>query len=179
MKKKIIISGYGGQGVMVAGTLLCQAGIHENRNVTFFPSYGAEMRGGTANCHVIISDTPIGSPIIDKPDVLIAFNEPSFLKFSSRVIENGIILANTSLFNPKSTNNKIIEIPANNLAEDCGNILALNMVMAGALIKQDPFLEINSILNTIPTVLTQKKEKLWDLNKKAATAGYNYNFANP
>src|SRR3989339_2052550 len=104
MKKEIIISGYGGQGVMLAGTLICYAGMKENKFVTFFPSYGAEMRGGTANCQVIVSDEPIGAPIVYFPDILISFNKSSYDKFSPRIGEEGLVFVNSSLYKPSLKN---------------------------------------------------------------------------
>lgn len=175
MREEIIISGFGGQGVMLAGTLLCHAGMREGKFVTFFPSYGAEMRGGTANCQVIISDNPIGSPMVSKPDILISFNKPSYDKFSSRVKKGGAILANTSLYTPAGRAGvEILEVPANNLAEKCGSALALNMVMLGAFVSKKSILEIESILSSIPEILTEKKKKLWEVNSKAARAGFSH-----
>lgn len=175
MKQKIIISGFGGQGVMLAGTLLCYAGMREGKYVTFFPSYGAEIRGGTANCQVIISKEPIGAPVVYNPDILIALNKPSFERFLPKVIEGGTILANTSLYSAKSNGMAaILEIPSNNIAEDCGSVLASNIVMLGALAAKSDLIDINSLINSIPDVLTEKKRKLWDLNKKAANKGFSY-----
>lgn len=175
MKQEIIISGFGGQGVMLAGTLLCHAGMREGKFVTFFPSYGAEIRGGTANCQVIISDNPVGSPVVNNPDILISFNKLSYNKFSSRVKKGGSILANTSLYKPEEQDDiEILGVPANNLAEKCGSILALNMVMLGALVSKKRILKLKSILNSIPEILTEKKKKLWEINRKAAEAGFSY-----
>lgn len=175
MKQEIIISGFGGQGVMLAGTLLCYAGIKEGRFVTSFPSYGAEMRGGTANCQVIISDCHIGTPIVYNPDTLISFNKLSFDRFYSKVKNGGIIFVNSSLHTPpKKDDTPIFEIPANNLAEECGSVLTLNIVMLGAFISKTALLKLESIIDSIPEVLTEKKKHLWQLNKKAAEAGFNY-----
>lgn len=176
MIKKIIISGFGGQGVLFTGTLLCQTGMNEDKHVTFFPSYGAEMRGGTANCQVIISDSPIGSPAVETPHILLSFNKPSFIKFGDKVKENGIIVVNSSLFKPREKPEKVdlIEIPANKLAEDCGSKLVMNVIMAGALIESIDFLKFSSLLKAIPTLLTGKKKKFREINKKAARKGKSY-----
>ncbi|MCX5715629.1 MAG: 2-oxoacid:acceptor oxidoreductase family protein [Candidatus Omnitrophica bacterium] len=175
MKQEIIISGFGGQGVMFAGTLLCHAAMKEGKFVTSFPSYGAEIRGGIANCQVIISDEPIGAPVVYSPGVLIALNEPSFEKFSSRVKKGGFILANTSLYKPaKLSGIKIFEIPANEIAEKSGSILSVNIVMLGSLIAKTKLLKLESVINSIPEVLTDKKKPLWEPNKKALKAGFSY-----
>ena len=173
MKTEIIISGFGGQGIMLAGTVLCNAGMKQGKFVTFFPSYGAEMRGGTANCQVIISDELIGNPIVYKPDILLAFNKPSFDKFLPYVKDSGCIFVNSSLYKPEKINNiEIIEVPANNIAEECGSALVLNMVMLGAMAGNKNILDINNILEVIPEVLTESKKKFWDLNKQAVELGF-------
>jgi 2-oxoglutarate ferredoxin oxidoreductase subunit gamma len=175
MKKKIIISGFGGQGVMLAGTLLCYAGMKEDRFVTFFPSYGAEMRGGTANCQVIISEEPIGSPVVYNPDILISLNKPSYVKFSPRVNKNGFILANASLFDPvKPEGIKVIEIPASELAEKVGSGLVLNIVMIGALVSAIGLPGLESVIDSVGDVLAEKKRNLWNINKEAARTGFRY-----
>ncbi|MFH1414661.1 MAG: 2-oxoacid:acceptor oxidoreductase family protein [Elusimicrobiota bacterium] len=175
MNTRIIISGFGGQGIMFAGTILCHAGMREGRNVTFFPSYGAEIRGGTANCQVIISDEPIGSPIIDRADILISFNRPSYELFSPRINTDGTIFANTSLFEPEQLPGiKLICIPSNNIAEDCGSILSLNMVMLGALIGDHQTVDLESVTACIPDFFTGKKERFREINIKALKAGFDY-----
>jgi 2-oxoglutarate ferredoxin oxidoreductase subunit gamma len=171
--KKIIISGFGGQGIMLAGRLLCYAGLKENKNVTFFPAYGAEMRGGTANCQVIISDAPIGSPVIYTPDILVSLNKPSYDKFSLTINKDGLILANTSLYQPEDNSLETVQVPANNIAEECGSVLASNMVMLGTLIAKTEIIGLSSLTETIP-VLLKHKPKVWELNKAAVTAGYNF-----
>ncbi|MGM0441394.1 MAG: 2-oxoacid:acceptor oxidoreductase family protein [Elusimicrobiota bacterium] len=176
MNKKIIISGFGGQGVLFTGTLLCQAGMEEGKHVTFFPSYGAEMRGGTANCQVIISDSPIGSPAVASPHILLSFNKPSFLKFSDKVKENGIIAVNSSLFKPENLPAKVntIKIPANELAEECGSHLVMNAIMLGALMENTRILKFSSLIKAVPALLTGKKKKFIKINKKALQKGKTY-----
>jgi len=174
MRKEIIISGFGGQGIMLLGHLICYAGLEEGKYVTFFPSYGAEMRGGTANCQIIVSSQVIGSPVVTEPDVLIAMNKQSFDRFSKRVKKNGLIIVNSSIFTVKESNDlKVYNVPANNIAEKCGSILSANMVMLGVLIKKVPFIEKNTVIKTIPEVL-KNKEKFWDVNVNAVKGGYNY-----
>lgn len=175
MKTETIISGFGGQGVMLAGTLLCYAGLKEDKSVTFFPSYGAEIRGGTANCQVIISDNPIGSPVVSIPDILVSFNKQSYDRFSPKVKFAGTIIANTSIFDPQTPEKiNLIGIPANNIAEKCGASVFMNMVMIGALIKTTGILQLESAINSIPEVLSHKKKDLWEANGQAIKAGYNY-----
>ncbi|MBN2406956.1 MAG: 2-oxoacid:acceptor oxidoreductase family protein [Elusimicrobia bacterium] len=175
MKKGIIISGFGGQGVMLAGNILCRAGMKEDKFVTFFPSYGAEMRGGTANCQVIISDTHIGAPVVQYPDILLSFNKPSYVKFSPRVKKEGRILVNSSLYKPEENPGpELIGIPANDIARECGSPIVLNMVMIGAFAAGTKILGIGSVKDSVPEVLTEKKKNLWDINIRAVEAGYNY-----
>ena len=171
MKKGIIISGFGGQGIMLAGTLLCHAGMLEGKYVTFFPSYGAEMRGGTANCQVCLADEQVGSPVIYNPDILLCLNKPSFVKFSPRVTESGLIIANSSLFQPdRSLRTDIISINATEAAEKCGTALAANMVMLGALAGLTGICGIDSLKNSLGEVLASKKN-LISLNAAALEEG--------
>ncbi len=175
MRTRIIVSGFGGQGVMVAGRLLCTCGIHQKKHVSLIPSYGVEMRGGTSNCHVIISDWPIGSPIITAPDIVVAMNAPSFDKFAPRVAEGGLILANASLINADPVNGReVISLPVNQLAETCGSTLSANMVIMGALIAHTGLFEEKDCLGFIPEIFGERKKKLWEMNQKAFHAGFNY-----
>ncbi len=159
---------------MLAGTLLCHAGMKASKEVTFFPSYGAEMRGGTANCKVIISDSTIGSPVFSEADILMSLNNPSFEKFYPAVRDGGIVFVNSSLFSvcAEDYNFEIIEIPANNIAEECGTVLAANLVMLGALVRKTGLLNLGALMQSVPGLLKGKKD-LWDINKKALEAGYN------
>jgi 2-oxoglutarate ferredoxin oxidoreductase subunit gamma len=175
MKTEITISGFGGQGIMFAGTLLAHAAMNEGKFVTFFPSYGAEMRGGTANCQIIISSKPIGSPIVYNPDVLLSFNKPSFGKFSLKVKRGGAIFANTSLCEPADMDNvDILGIPANTMAEECGSILAMNLIILGAFIKKSGIIKLESLVDSINELLIGRKEKHRALNIRASEKGYNF-----
>jgi len=175
MKKRIIISGFGGQGVLFAGNVLGHAAMKQGWYVTLFPSYGAEMRGGTANCQITISEDPIGAPVVYEPDILIAFNKPSYEKFALKIKKDGIVLSNASLYSPKKHDNiTIAQIPANNIAEKCGSTLSLNMVMLGALAAKTQIISIESVIDSIPEVLGDRKKAFWEVNKKAAQAGYSY-----
>ncbi len=170
------LSGFGGQGVVSAGILLAYAGMLENKNVSFFPSYGAEMRGGTANCSVVISDEEVASPVVTQPDVAIVFNEPSFAKFEPLVKKSGILIVNTSLINSKSIRNdiKVVEIPLNEIADRLGNSKVINMIALGALSKITGAISHTSVQNAIPHVYKKLKPELIELNKKAVEEGYRF-----
>ncbi len=161
---------------MLAGTLLCQAGMEEGRYVTFFPSYGAEMRGGTANCQVILSDSPIGAPVVYEPEILLAFNRPSWERFAPKVRENGLILNNSSLFQVSSPGGgvEVFEVPANRIAEECGSVIATNTVMLGALAARSAIIKLEGITASVREILKEKKQQVIDLNVKAAEEGYRF-----
>lgn len=161
---------------MLAGTLLCQAGMKEGRYVTFFPSYGAEMRGGTANCQVILSDSPIGAPVVYEPDILLAFNRPSWERFSPKVRENGLTLNNSSLFSATGSGEgpEVFEVPANRIAEECGSVIATNTVMLGALAARSAIVKLEGITSAVKELLKGKKQRVIDLNVKAAEEGYRF-----
>ncbi|RLD16712.1 MAG: 2-oxoacid:ferredoxin oxidoreductase subunit gamma [Caldiserica bacterium] len=174
MKRKILISGFGGQGIMVAGIVLGEAAIKENLEVTFFPSYGAEMRGGTANCKVIISNEKIGSPNFKNPDVLISMNQQSFDRFSKDVKKGGIVVFNSSICKAGNVSGvNVYGIPANEIAEKVGSLKSANMVIIGYLLKIDGFLDIEKVYDVIGIVFSKKKEFI-DINKNALKEGYNY-----
>lgn len=170
------LSGFGGQGIVSGGILLAYAGMIEGKNVSFFPSYGAEMRGGTANCSVVISDEEIASPVVTQPDVAIVFNEPSFAKFEPLVKKGGILIINSSLVNSKSarTDIKILEIPLNLIADKLGNSKVINMVALGVLSKLTGGVKKQSLLDAIPNVYKKLKPEVIEINKKAVEEGYNF-----
>src|SRR5512135_1109880 len=138
MYQDVMIAGFGGQGVLVAGKLLAYAGMLEGRRVTWFPSYGAEIRGGTANCTVIISSGEIGSPVTQHPSAMIILNEASFMKFVKRIEKGGRLFLNTSLVQVPSTRPDIarIDMRATGIAEELGDIRIANMVMLGAFLEE-------------------------------------------
>jgi 2-oxoglutarate ferredoxin oxidoreductase subunit gamma len=175
MQKEIIVSGFGGQGVILAGALLAQAAIDQNLYTTCLPSYGAEMRGGTANTTVIISDTEIGSPISSSPDILICLNEPSFNRFIPRMLENSIVIINSSMV-PKITAKypaSIYYIDATNIADkELGAIKSANLVALGALLKVSNVLSLDNVFKTCETIF-KEKQKFIEINKKAIQTGYN------
>lgn len=172
MEKEIIIAGFGGQGVLLIGKMLAYAGMMEGKEVSWLPSYGPEMRGGTANCTVVISDKPVGSPVVKSPDILIVLNRPSLDKFEPFVKKNGLLIINSSLIDRKSEREDIdvLYVPANDVAMKCGSPKAANMVALGALIGKTELLKIESLEETIRETFSEK-EKIVNLNLKALKEG--------
>ncbi|MFB3897599.1 MAG: 2-oxoacid:acceptor oxidoreductase family protein [bacterium] len=176
MHEEIIAAGYGGQGLIFLGHVLAHLGMLLEKNVTSFPSYGAEMRGGTANCAVIISDTEIASPVVEKPTSLIAMNQQSLDKFESLVLAQGIILVNTSLAKPvlSRKNIRYDTIPASEIADKLGNIRTANMVILGAYLKAINLATIHQAEQALKSVIPPKRINLVELNLKAIQAGFEY-----
>jgi 2-oxoglutarate ferredoxin oxidoreductase subunit gamma len=170
----IIIAGSGGQGILFVGKLLAQAAMLEGRNVTWFPSYGAEMRGGTANCTVIISDGHIGSPIVRHPDILIAMNEASFKRFEGSVKKGGMIIVDTSMvaLHRGSNGVKVSGLPAGELAIALNAPLAANMVMAGALAATAGICSKESLLRALDELTPARRRKALPANRKALEKGW-------
>ena len=155
---KIIISGFGGQGVVLAGSLLANAALLENKKVAGMISYGAEVRGGTANSTTIISDEDITSPVVDKPNIVIALNQPSLDKYKDNVEKNGFLVINTSLADEiESKDVNVVRIDATNIANELGNIRVANIVAVGALIKKSNILKLENAKKALPLVLKGKK----------------------
>lgn len=174
MLQEIIIAGFGGQGVMSMGQQLAYAGMLEGRNVSWLPSYGPEMRGGTANCNVIISDEQVGSPIVTSASAVIALNSPSLDKFENSVMPGGLLFINSSLIKQKSTREdiQVYYIPANEIAEELGNKRVANSVMLGAyLAKTGGGVSQESIVGALKKVLGPSKQKLIPINEDALKRG--------
>jgi len=173
MLERMIISGFGGQGIMLMGRLLAYAAMLEGKNVAWMPSYGPEMRGGTANCTVLISKEEIGSPIVSHPKTLIAMNQPSLDKFEPNVNEDGLIILNDSLIERKLSRNdvNVIRIPADDIADKLGNSRATNMVVLGAYVKKSGVVKMETIFKALEKALTGRNQKLMDINKKALKQG--------
>jgi 2-oxoglutarate ferredoxin oxidoreductase subunit gamma len=173
MMEKIICAGFGGQGVMSMGQLITYAGMIEGRDVSWLPSYGPEMRGGTANCHVIVSDEPIASPIISEATCAIIMNLPSLVKFEKDIKKDGLLLINSSLIDKKASRNdvKTYYIPANKIANDLGNEKTANMIMLGAFLELTKLVEIESIISALRKVFGESKEHLIPLNREALEKG--------
>lgn len=173
MYQGIIMAGFGGQGIVSGGVMLAYTGMMDGLNVTFFPAYGAEMRGGTANCSVIISTDPVAAPVVGAPDAVLIMNEPSLAKFEPMVKSGGTIFLNTSLVNsrPKRTDVKVIEVKANDIAEELGSIKCANMVMLGAYAAKSGAVKLETLKNNIKKVYPRAKEAMIEINKKAVDQG--------
>jgi len=173
MQTEIIIAGFGGQGVLFAGQLMAYAALDNGMQVSWIPSYGPEMRGGTANCTVIIADEEIGSPTVRRPQAALVFNLPSFDKYEPLVVTGGVLIANQSLINRDFLRNDLnaIMVPANDIAETIGNKRLTNMVMLGALLQALPVLSIESVQTTLETHLPQRHKHLLPLNAQALRQG--------
>lgn len=172
--EKIILAGFGGQGVMSAGQLLTYAGMLENKQVSWLPSYGPEMRGGAANCSVMVSDSPVGSPIITNDATsAIIMNLPSLDKFENDVAKDGILLVNSSLIERKVEREDVTAhyVPANEIANELGNSRVANMVMLGAFLEATKAVETDSVLEAFKKVYGPRKEHLVPLNKEALERG--------
>ena len=176
MEKQLIIAGFGGQGVVMAGTLLGHVGMLEKKKVAFVPSYGPEMRGGTAHCAVILKDCEIYSPVVNFPDILIALNQPSLEKFQHNVLKGGLIIYNVSLtdLQKKRKDAEYFGVRATELAGQLGDIRVANTVMLGALISRTHLIKRETFIErTLPDLLTGKKASLIDINRKAFLTGLN------
>lgn len=173
MQTEIVISGFGGQGVLFAGQILAYAAVHAEKEVTWFPSYGPEMRGGTANCTVIISDEEIGSPAVKNPEAVIVLNLPSLDKYEPLVRSGGTLVVNTSLVNRKVERNDVdvIYIAANEVAEEIGDKRLTNMVMLGALLERVPALSVDDVKHALDLHLPAKRRDMLPLNKEALDMG--------
>lgn len=175
MITRTTFAGFGGQGVLVMGYVLSHGAMLKGLNVTYFPSYGAEMRGGTANCTVTLSDTKIASPVVSRPDILVAMNGPSLEKFENRVVENGLVVLNTSLIekNPSRTDVTLLKVPTAALAREVGSERAANMIMIGALSAETGLLSREETIKGMRTAL-KGKEKFFELNQKAIERGFTF-----
>jgi 2-oxoglutarate ferredoxin oxidoreductase subunit gamma len=172
--ERIIVAGFGGQGIMLAGKLLIQAGLAMGREVTYIPSYGAEVRGGTAHCHVIISASEIASPVIVDPGACLVMNSPSLAKFKDRVQTGGIFLINRSLAEEpvERKDVTVVGIKASEIAEKLGSVKAANIVMLGAYLKYSRLLTLQALRLTLETFLPSRHRDLLEINLKALQSGY-------
>ncbi len=175
MTSEIIISGFGGQGVVSSGIILAHAGMFEDKHVTFFPSYGAEMRGGTANCSVVISSEKVASPIVANPDVVIIMNEPSLVRFEPTLKSKGLLLFNKTLIKskPKRSDIEILPIEANLLAEELGQGRIANMIMIGALAKKTGLVTLESLKKAQRQRFTKADKEQLSINDQALKKGYS------
>ena len=175
MNIKLIFAGYGGQGALLSGQLVAYAAMLEDKHVTWFPSYGPEMRGGAANCSVIISDKRIGSPVIQTADAVVALNQPSFDKFEPQVKPGGVIVYNTSMtdsgLKESRTDIRYIGLPISDIANDLGNLKVSNMIALGCLNEVINAAKPESIIEALKFKLGDKKADLVELNKVAIAKG--------
>ncbi|HZF61858.1 MAG TPA: 2-oxoacid:acceptor oxidoreductase family protein [Desulfovibrio sp.] len=172
----VIIAGFGGQGVMLIGNLLAQAGMEHGLEVSFIPVYGAEMRGGTANCTVVLDEHAIGSPLVREPMSTIILNEPSLSKFQPRLSADGVQIVNASLVaeNLLDTAKRTVYIPVNDMAHELGNVKMANMVALGAWLKATGALPLNVVQEALNRVVSAHYAKLISANAKALEQGYNF-----
>ena len=173
MNKEMIFSGFGGQGVMLMGQIIAYAGMMEGQQVSWFPAYGPEMRGGTANCSVIIGDEPVGTPIVTEPGVIVAMNLPSLDKFEPMLTAGGSLLINSSLIErgPHRRDVKSFLVPCNDIAKELGNLKVANMVMVGAIIAASGVVEIESVIKVLAKKIFKNKPQVLPLNEQAIRRG--------
>ena len=173
---QILIAGFGGQGVLFAGKFLAYKGLIADKQVSWLPSYGPEMRGGTANCSVIISDIPVGSPIVTTPDILVAMNLPSLKKYENEVVSGGIIIVDSALIAEKVQRDDVTTyyVPATKMANDEGFSTLANMILMGQLMRVCENIGFDGTEETIKKVVPAKKANLIDVNLKALKTGYDF-----
>ncbi len=176
MNQTIILAGFGGQGILFAGKFLAYAGLMQDKEIAWLPSYGPEMRGGTCNCHVTISDEPVGSPIIIDCTTLIAMNSPSFDKFENSVLPGGMIFCDSSLISKKTerTDVKAFYIPATTMATEHDLPGLANMIIVGKLIKETGLVPFELIEASLHKVISARKANLFDKNLQAIKLGYEF-----
>ena len=171
-----LLSGFGGQGILFAGKFLAYKGLTAGQQVSWLPSYGPEMRGGTASCSVIVSDDPVGSPIVSNPDILVAMNLPSFDKFESTVVPGGMIFADSTLIERKSARDdvKVFYIPATQLASDNGFPTLANMIIVGKILKELGEFDEDALRAALSKVISAKRADMLETNLKAMKIGAEY-----
>ena len=173
---KTIFSGFGGQGVLMMGYILAVSAMRDGRHVTYLPAYGAEVRGGTANCTVSISDEDIASPVAYSADYVIAMNKPSLIKYEGQIKTKGTLFINSDLvdIDPKREDIHVFKIPANTIAKELGSERTINMIMLGAVSARTKITSLNSLINGLAEVIKIKSAKQMDINKKGLEIGAEY-----
>lgn len=173
MYESVIMSGYGGQGILLMGQLLCYAGMQEGLHVTWMPAYGPEMRGGTANCTVILSTERIGSPVTRYPSSVIALNKPSLDRFEPAITPGGLLVVNSSLVekNDFRADLQVVIIPANKIAEEIGSLQVTNMAALGAYIMAKKIVSLEAALAALPRMIPGHRRELLPINEKALRRG--------
>ena len=176
MLTKTIISGSGGQGVLSLGSTLATAAMLEGKHVTYLPSYGVEVRGGTANCTVAVADEEIASPVASTPEFVVAMNQPSFVRFQGALQSGGLLCANSSLVHTESARRdiEILAVPISELAGELGSMKVANMIMLGALVRASDMISYETMVENLAEILGKGRARLLDLNKQALALGYEY-----
>jgi 2-oxoglutarate ferredoxin oxidoreductase subunit gamma len=175
MIRRTIFAGFGGQGVLLMGYVLSHGAMHKGLNVTYFPAYGAEMRGGTANCTVTLSDKKIASPVASNPDILVAMNFPSLEKFEPTVAQKGLVFLNASLISEGLSRGdvEVLRIPTAELAREVGSDRVINMVMIGAFCAKTGLLSMEETFKGMEAAL-KGKERFFELNRKGIERGFSF-----
>ena len=173
MEKTFIFAGFGGQGMLLIGKFVAMACMLDGKHVSWLPSYGPELRGGTANCSVIVSDKDVASPLVDKADVIVAMNLPSLDKFEEHVKPGGLLVINSSIIERKSTRDDITVVycDANRIAEAVGNPKGANVAILGAMLEKEPIVDLDKMTEAIRIELGERKARFLEGNKKALIAG--------
>ena len=173
MTLKTAFSGFGGQGVLMMGYLLALAAMNQGKNVTYLPAYGAEVRGGTANCTVVVSDNEIASPVASSPDLVVAMNNPSVTKYENMVRPGGYLFVNSSLVHqrPTRTDIQVVDIPATELAHELGSDRTANMIMMGAVAAKTKIVPLEAMKAAIAEIMSGKKQQFVELNQKGMDLG--------
>jgi 2-oxoglutarate ferredoxin oxidoreductase subunit gamma len=174
--EEIIMAGFGGQGILFLGKVLAEMGMRTGRHVSWIPSYGPEMRGGTANCAVVLSTEPIASPIVLEPDTVLAMNRPSAARFNQKVKKGGLLIFNSSLIEGETFRSdiKVVGVPASEIADELGTARVANLVMAGAYMKFSACIKYEDAVQLLPKLIPAKKKELAELNLAAFTRGYAF-----
>ena len=176
MTYETIMAGFGGQGLLFSGKVLAHAALIEGKELSWLPSYGPEMRGGTCNCSVIVSDDPVGSPIIAHPNVLMVMNEPSLDKFEGAVVPGGFMFVDSSLIGRKTTRTDVdaVYVPATRMAKDMEAASLANMVLLGAIVAKTGCVKCETVADALKETISARKANLLDLNLKAVEAGVKF-----
>lgn len=176
MTHETIFAGFGGQGILFAGKVIAYSGMIENKNVSHLPSYGPEMRGGTCNCHVIVSDEPVASPIIVEPTSIVAMNAPSFDKFENTLVAGGKAFIDSTLVSrdAKRDDIEVFKIPATQMANEMGLPKLANMIIVGKLVKETGIFTFEELSAAVKKLVPAAKPELYESNMKALEAGYNF-----
>ncbi|HOP46721.1 MAG TPA: 2-oxoacid:acceptor oxidoreductase family protein [Desulfobacteraceae bacterium] len=176
MTKKTVFSGFGGQGVLMMGLVLAVSAMKEGKNVTDLPAYGAEMRGGTANCTVVISDQEIFSPVSSSPDYAVIMNNPSLIKYEGMIKRGGIVFLNSSLVDLEPTRDdlEVIKIPLNDIAKELKSDRTINMIMLGAFVTKTGITTLDSIMDGLGEIVKGKKASVMKLNRTGLERGAEY-----